>query len=305
MFDRSRQCITAVAAVITVVVCMALVFAACGGDTYPVVWIEPGTFTMGSPDTEPGRLDWEGPQHSVTLTKGFYMGKYPVTQGLYKAVMGSNPSYFTNNPAAGEAQAKRPAEAVSWYDALVFCNRLSMRDGLVPVYSISGSTNPASWGEVPASGNFAWDAVVMNRNANGYRLPTEAEWEYACRAGTTTAYNTGAEISDATGWYSANSGGMTHEAGKKPANAWGVYDMHGNVWEWVWDWYGSYAGDVSDPTGPDTMLLLSLSSFSGHSRVLRGGSWDNGAQRLRSSCRGDGYPPGRGNDFGFRVVRGQ
>jgi formylglycine-generating enzyme required for sulfatase activity len=254
--------------------------------------IPAGTFLMGSPANEPGRYANET-QHSVTLPNGFLMGKYPVTQGLYEKVMGRNPSCFKDSPARGEAQEKRPVEQVSWYDAIVFCNKLSILQGLSPVYTINGSTDPANWGAVPTSDNSTWDAVTVNWDANGYRLPTEAEWEYACRAGTTTAYHTGASISDNTGWYRENSGKMTHEVGKKTPNVWDVYDMHGNVWEWVWDWYGEYTGSATDPVGPSTGSL----------RVLRGGGWGSVAQDLRSALRGINYPFDRAYDLGFRVVR--
>jgi formylglycine-generating enzyme required for sulfatase activity len=267
---------------------------------------------MGSPGGETGRNSDET-LHLVTLTKGFYMGKYEVTQAQYKELMIINPSYFYGTgrpPASGEVQEKRPVETVSWYDALVFCNKLSMRDGLTPVYSIkwSENTDPASWGEVPTSSNTDWNAVSANWNANGYRLPTEAEWEYACRAGTETVYNTGDTISNSTGWYSSNSDSKTHEVGKKPPNAWGLYDMHGNVWEWVWDWYGSSYYSASG-AGTDPKGLLS-----GSLRVFRGGSWYSGAQFLRSAYRGsryyvsnyfDYYPYNRRGDFGFRLARNQ
>ncbi|MDR1858772.1 MAG: formylglycine-generating enzyme family protein [Treponema sp.] len=261
-----------------------------------MVPIPAGTFMMGSPASEPNRRDDET-KHSVTLS-AFRMGKYQVTQGQYEAVMGTNPSHFTTGATAGESQNRRPVENVRWYDALVFCNKLSIKEGLSPAYRIDGSTDPAAWGAVPTStthANYAtWDAAQIVPGATGYRLPTEAQWEYACRAGTTTAYNTGANITNDTGWYSSNSGDETHEVGKKPANAWGLYDMHGNVLEWCWDWYGAYpSGAQSDPAGP----------VSGCNRVWRGGSWLSYGQDLRSGWRGLIFPSLRGHNVGFRLVR--
>jgi formylglycine-generating enzyme required for sulfatase activity len=248
-----------------------------------MVRINGGTFTMGSPASEPQRRDNET-QHQVTVSS-FYMGKYPVTQKEYQQVMGTNPSNWKGD--------NLPVEKVSWYDALVFCNKLSMREGLSPAYRINGSTDPAAWGTVPTSGNATWNAVAIVAGSNGYRLPTEAQWEYACRAGTTTAYNTGANISDITGWYSANSGSRTHPVGQKSANRWGLYDMHGNVFEWCWDWYGAYAsGAQTDPGG----------AVSGSNRVDRGGSWGSDGRGLRSAYR-DNYIPGdRYFSIGFRLV---
>jgi formylglycine-generating enzyme required for sulfatase activity len=248
-----------------------------------------GTFTMGSENP----LDsGASPAHQVTVSS-FYIGMFPVTQEQYETVMGSNPSYFGGT-------RNRPVEMVSWYDAIVFCNRLSIREGRNPVYMMpdyGNSTDPEYWilqaGGIPISNNLIWNAVEMNMGADGYRLPTEAELEYACRAGTTTAYNTGSGISDNTGWYYDNSGLKTHSVGKKSPNRWGLYDMHGNVWEWCWNWYGVYSAvPQTNPTG----------SASGSFRMVRGGAWNAGWQGLRSAYRSNYNPHFRGSEIGFRVV---
>ncbi|MGZ0173968.1 MAG: formylglycine-generating enzyme family protein [Planctomycetales bacterium] len=197
--------------------------------------------------------------HQVTLTKGFDLGQHEVTQEQYEAVIGTNPSQFKG--------PQNPVETVSWDDAVAFCRKLS---------------------ELPAEKSAGYV----------YRLPTEAEWEYACRAGTKTTYSFGdsdSELGD-YGWYDKNSGKTTHPVGGKKPNAWGLYDMHGNVFEWCQDWHGDYrSGSVTDPTG----------SSSGSYRVIRGGCWyfPFPARFARSANRSWFSPGNRGFHVGFRVLR--
>jgi formylglycine-generating enzyme required for sulfatase activity len=316
-----------------------------------MVWINPGTYTRGSSHLD----DWNAsPPHQVTLTSGFYMGIYQITQEQWFAVMLGNQNYisvspswfdgtqgitygvgFNKEPAAGEVQRKRPVERVSWYDVIVFCNRLSIMEGLIPAYRIPGfgnSDDPNVWGITPNYLSYLyynlydhdpqylydlcdlydldfyddgwllmdilcsiWDAVEIVPGSNGYRLPTEAQWEYACRAGTTTAYNTGDTVSDDTGWYGENSGRRTRQVGLKPPNAWGLFDMHGNVYDWCWDRFGTYSSDPqTDPEGP----------ISGSDRVIRGGDFFFGENAIRSAFRYN-YDPLRmsSEGIGFRLLR--
>jgi len=233
-----------------------------------------------------GTLTWG----SATITLStFKMGVYEVTQELYEAVMGVNPSGFNSNPAAGETQGKRPVEMVTWFDAVEFCNKLSEIEGLTPVYTITGRT--------PATGYPITSATVTaNWNANGYRLPTEAQWEYACRAGSTTNWYFGDTESELVNyaWYWNNSNSRTHQVGLKQPNAFGLYDMHGNVGEWCWDWFGGL------PTSNQTDYA---GAVSGSYRVERGGCWYNSAEYARSSFRSMSYPYNRYSVIGFRVVR--
>jgi formylglycine-generating enzyme required for sulfatase activity len=213
-------------------------------------WIAPGTFWMGDAN--------EAPVTTVHITRGYWLGKYVVTQGEWRALMGTNPSHFK------EQGENAPVENVSWDDALDFCRRINERE--------------RSLGRLPAGYE--------------YRLPTEAEWEYACRAGTTGDFG-GDGVIDNLGWYSGNSDKHTHPVGQKQANAWGLYDMHGNVWEWCSDWYGPYpGGSVTDPTGPE----------SGSSHVYRGGCWFIVAEHCRSAFRFKSLPYLRDSYLGFRLA---
>jgi formylglycine-generating enzyme required for sulfatase activity len=237
--------------------------AGAGGCPEGFVRIEPGRFTMGSPRSEEGRLHSEA-QHAVTLTRGFCLMATEVTQGQWQAVMGRNPSRFTS------CGASCPVETVSWDDAVAYANRKSQAEGLQPCYE--GST-------------------FVGVGCTGYRLPTEAEWEYAARAGTTGARHGSL---DAVAWHVGNSGRTTHPVGQKQANAWGLYDMLGNVWEWTSDWYGSYPGGaVTDPVGASR----------GSTRVLRGGSWLDRANYARAANRYNCGPDCRNDFFGFRLAR--
>jgi uncharacterized protein YjdB len=279
--------------------------------------IPAGTFIMGSPETEPNRSSDEA-QHSVTLTKNFYMGRYQVTQAQYQTVMGAGEDRTTDTYGKGD---NYPVYYINWYDAIVFCNKLSIMEGLNPVYSIGGSTDPSAWGTIPTSDNATWNDAVMDASRNGYRLPTEAEWEYACRGdyqNKTTETNTkpfgigdGTKMTDSmanfngrnpydlaqSGQYSDPGGtyvGKTTAVGSYEPNNYGLYDMHGNLWEWCWDWYGSYSSKAqTDPIG----------AASGDYRVLRGGSWYDNASGTRSVGRGNINPSKRDSNIGFRLIR--
>jgi formylglycine-generating enzyme required for sulfatase activity len=252
--------------------------------------IPKGTFTMGSPDGEPER-DKDETQHQVTLTQDFFLGKYEVTQAEYETVMGYNPSYFKGK--------RRPVEQVSWYDAVWFCNQMSERDGRTPYYTITG--------EVRNGQSIKKATVTIQGDATGYRLPTEAEWEYACRAGEKGPFSFGANITpqqvnyDGDYPYDGAKTGMnrikTVDVDTLPGNRFNLHQMHGNVYEWCWDRYADYSsGSTTDPVGPST----------GSFRVLRGGSWyDCGARFCRSAVRDDRAPDYRWGSLGFRVAVGR
>ncbi len=226
------------------------------------VRIAPGTFTMGSPSGELGQ-GLDETIHRVTLTRAFCMKATEVTQGEWQAVMGSNPSEFKS------CGTNCPVEQVNWDDALGYANALSRSEGLPECYARSTFTG---------------------LDCRGYRLPTEAEWEYAARAGTTAA--TYGNL-DSVAWYDQNADGSTHPVRQKQPNASGLYDMLGNVNEWTGDWVGTYPGTVTDPTGPTRGSL----------RVLRGGSWVYSARFARAAERAYGAPRQRLSFHGFRLAK--
>ncbi len=248
--------------------------------TPEMVYISPGTFMMGSPPEEPWH-DTDELLHEVTLTRGFYLGKYEVTQAEWVSVMGYNPSNF---PGCDDC----PVEEVSWIDATEYCNELSRLEGLDLAYEIDG------------------DSVTWIPGSMGYRLPTEAEWEYAYRAGTSTAFYNG-EITEGgcevdpnliqIGWYCGNSPDETQPVGQKMPNDWGLYDIAGNVGEWVWDWYDSFypGGPVIDPIGPDSSVF--------ESRVVRGGCWTFWSLNCRGADRRYLKPWNGTHHWGVRVAR--
>jgi formylglycine-generating enzyme required for sulfatase activity len=230
--------------------------------------IPAGTFTMGSPSREKLRGDDEQ-QHEVKLSRGFWLGQTEVTQRQWVGVMRTNPSVHRGMDL--------PVEQVSWFDALTYCNRLSQVEGLTECYKIEGE-------------KVVW---VGGLRCGGYRLPTEAEWEYAARAGQRTIYAGSDKLNDVA-WYAGDSAGETHPVGLNTPNRWGLYDMSGNVWEWVWDRFGTYPdGTVTDPVG----------SVSGSYRVYRGGAWGSEAHNVRVAYRNDNDPSDRDSNQGFRLAR--
>lgn len=275
------------------------------------VTVQNGTFTMGSPTSELGRSDDEQ-SHFVTLTHNISMSIYEVTQGQWTGLIGWNPSNWSS---CGPDCA---VESISWYDSLAYANALSTEAGYSPCYSLSnivcedGSSVASQYQNCMNNSKGGIDSATVSLNGvdsvyecEGYRLPTESEWEYVVRAGTTTAFYNG-EITytdceldpnlDSIGWYCGNRSGHYGEitVGLKESNSWGLYDMSGNVWEWVWDWWWTnFEVTQPDPEGAEEGSL----------KVARGGSTDYGAKFCRSAMRG-GFPPAeRYSDLGFRLVR--
>jgi formylglycine-generating enzyme required for sulfatase activity len=247
---------------------------------YPLAAVPAGTYTIGSPASEAYRHEDEA-QHSVTLTRGFFMGTTEVTQGQYQALMGTNPvvsqadcQRFGNASSPADDE---PVYCVSWVDAANLANAASAKEGLESCYVVSG--DKVSWPKGLA--------------CTGYRLPTESEWEVAARGGGIGIYAGGHDLGS-LGWFYDNSGGCTHPVGQKAPNGYGLYDMSGNVWEWTWDAYGDYpTSSTTDPAG----------AAEGFVRVPRGGGWFNSAGSARVAYRSLDVPAARYDSLGFRLAR--
>ena len=246
-------------------------------DPFPTVAVPAGSFYMGSDPTRLARSGWnhaeEQPRHEVVIGRAFLLGRTEVTQELYRQVTGSNP--------ANSRAPDHPVEKVTWLQVVAFANQLSEQQGLEPCYLIEGE-------------RVTWPRGLR---CAGYRLPTEAEWEYAAKAGGRTAFSGSDRLED-VGWYERNSGDKLHPVGQLKPNAWGLYDMSGNVWEWVWDWYDPSAYGASeaprkDPTGPEE----------GEHRVRRGGSWHYSDDFARVANRRHEWPNRGTSVLGLRLAR--
>ena len=280
--------------------CLILAFGAQAAEPPPgFIHLPAGAFAMGSAEEEAGRNSDEGPRHEVGLS-AFAIGACEVTQGEWVAIMGTNPSRF-------KGDSLLPVDQVSWYDALVYCNKRSLREGLSPCYRIKGSADPERWGRPPTKDDAAWNAAQCDFRATGYRLPTEAEWEYACRGESATATAFGETLDSSRANFDGNQPyrsaaigpylGKTAIAASYSPNDRGLFDMHGNLCEWCWDWYleDYYARSPSlDPRGGE----------GGQYRSLRGGSWNDFGYAMRSAYRSSLNPGNRDASVGLRLVRG-
>lgn len=247
-----------------------------------MIFVEHGRYSIGSESVS------SRPLHYADLN-AFSIGKNEVSRAEWLSVMDSSATLTSQDYLL-------PVTSISWYDALIYCNKRSILEGLSPCYSLNGSTTPAAWGDVPEYSNTVWDNVILNSSAGGYRLPTEAEWESAACGGLHTknkAY-AGFDILDSCGWYANNSGNLLHQSNTLKSNELGIFDMSGNAAEWCWDWYGSYSSSTqTNPQGPD----------SGTTRIMRGGNYSDYTIYCLNKKRDSTEPYKRLTTAGLRVVR--
>lgn len=272
------------------------------------VWVDPSTITVPEGFVEipaasiTGSEEWT-PYSNIFVSgrtlniEAFWMSDHEVTREEYKKIMGSDPSRADaydkdGSKLTGPAAGNNPVDSVSWYDAIVYCNKRSIGEGLTSCYTIKGSTDPESWGTVPTYSSSTWNAAVCDFTADGYRLPTEAEWEWAARGEECYKY-AGSDNIDDVAWYTGNTSDTgSREVKTKKANGYGLYDMSGNVGEWCWDWYGSVYSSTPGSGVP-----------SGSFRCRRGGSWSSSAYDAQVAVRDYYNPRIRGHNYGFRLVR--
>ncbi len=274
-------------------------------ETTVMKFVQGGEFTMGLPEDDLDADAYEKPAHPVTLSS-FYMGEKEVTQEEYEAIFGAN-SVFENNNSVWD-DSSHPVNYVNWFQAIAYCNKLSIKNGLTPVYSVEGFADNEAWekfayNSIPTGGDSDWEAATCDWEANGYRLPTEAEWEYAAKGGSVETENfkyPGSDNLDLVAWYNGNSDYKSRPVGGKEANALELHDMSGNVYEWCWDrfdesYYDPLVNPENDtnPRGP----------ASGNSRVLRGGAFNSASSVCGVGVRSKAYPEVDIMSYGFRLVR--